>query len=265
MVVPPAPAADSVAEGSPGAGDATWASLFRRYKVERLQVRSQFHEAIVAQDFRRLGILRAAWVGELDVPTSGEDLAVGARVLVWGPASKEEGKNINSGTGVVKGHVKGTGLVEVQIDGEESKTVSLERANLSQAPGWVTTAASRLAAGRNLVTGVHRRFGYRRVIIACEPWCTGSAEWKAQMGVTNLPGGEAQPFYHCLVDSRDRPGGQVTLVAEENMEPSDAAYPVQAPLVDVLFNPCDTLAGYLPSPLLQMALARQLADGQFTL
>jgi len=136
-----------------------------------------------------------------------------------------------------------------------------------KSPCWVAAAAERLAMGRNLVTGtcfVHRKFGYRGVVIACEPRCSGSAAWQVQMGVNKLSRGEAQPFYHCLVDDRDRPGGQITLVAEENMEPSESAYPVQSPLLDLLFVRCDGLGGYLPSPQLEKALARQFTVGTFT-
>merc|ERR1712129_236853 len=127
---------------------------------------------------------------------------------------------------------------------------------------------SRLAVGRFMVPGacfLHRRFGYRGVILACEAWCNAPASWRAQMGVPLLSGGDTQPFYHCLVDARDRPGMPVTFVGEENIELSDSALPVASPLVDLLLVRCDALAGYLPSPALEEALRRQSADGSFTL
>merc|ERR1712083_867876 len=97
---------------------------------------------------------------------------------------------------------------------------------------------------------VHRKFRYRGIILACEPWCTAPTAWRAQMGVASLARGESQPFYHCLVDERDRPGGQVTFVAEENVELSEVAFPVQSRASDVLFVRCEALGGYLPNATL---------------
>lgn len=127
---------------------------------------------------------------------------------------------------------------------------------------------ARLHAGRLLVPGVcfvHRRYGYRGVIIACEPWCAATAVWRGAMGVANLPRGEQQPFYHCLVDTRDRPGGQTTFVGEENLEPSAQAFPVQHPGVASLLIHCDELLGYLPSPSLDDRLRQQRSSGNFVL
>ena len=47
--------------------------------------------------------------------------------------------------------------------------------------------------------------------------------WIETMGVDGLPKGRDQPFYHVLVDARDRAGDQVTYVAQENMQQPDAA------------------------------------------
>jgi hemimethylated DNA binding protein len=126
---------------------------------------------------------------------------------------------------------------------------------------------ARLELGASFVPGVcivHKRFGYRGIVIACEPWCTAPVAWRAQMDVASLPRGEAQPFYHCLVDERDRTGGQVTFVCEDNMEPSDAAFPVQNRMLDLLFIRCEGLGGYLPRPALAQAL-RQQKPGTFKL
>eukprot|EP00913_Durusdinium_trenchii_P014351 g13461.t1 len=75
---------------------------------------------------------------------------------------------------------------------------------------------ARLLAGRHLVPReeeeeqlvdrcvpgtcfVHRRYGYRGVVLCCEPWCTAAKAWKRMMGVAKLPRGELQPFYHCFL------------------------------------------------------------------
>jgi len=126
----------------------------------------------------------------------------------------------------------------------------------------------RLDVGRMLLPGVcivHRKFGYRGVVIACEPWCNAPASWRAQMGVNGLPHGEGQAFYHCIVDERDRPGIQITFCAEENIEPAVAAFPIQSPLASALLVQCNVLGGYLPGPKLQEALSRQHAGERFKL
>jgi len=125
---------------------------------------------------------------------------------------------------------------------------------------------ARLAAGRQLVPGVcftHLLYGYRGVILACEPWCNATEAWKSQMGISKLPRKGTQPFYHCIVDERDRPGAQTTFVAEENVQPTEEVFPVQARLSDLLFLRCDELRGYLPTPRLESALQRQRAGESF--
>merc|ERR1719401_1109106 len=105
----------------------------------------------------------------------------------------------------------------------------------------------------------HRKFGYRGVVIACEPWCKAPVSWRAQMGANGLPSGEAQSFYHCIVDERDRPGAQITFCAEENIEPSDLAFPVESALSGLLLMKSTELGGYLPGAKLEEALWKQLA------
>ncbi|CAJ1396006.1 unnamed protein product [Effrenium voratum] len=126
---------------------------------------------------------------------------------------------------------------------------------------------SRLFAGRAIVPGtcfVHRRYGYRGVVVACEPWCTASSAWRQMMGVSNLARGELQPFYHCLVHELDRPGGQMTFVGEENLTPNDLAFPLPHPLVQQLLIRCDELKSYLPGPRLEQGLKRQKRGQDFT-
>lgn len=144
---------------------------------------------------------------------------------------------------------------------ELRKAWEISAGSLPEVPALEMEA--RLMAGKRFVPGVcfvHRRYGYRAVIVACEPCCNAPAAWKMTMGVANLPRGELQPFYHCLVDERDRPGGQSTFVGEENIEPEAAAYPVQHRLTERLLVNCEELRGYLPGPLLDEAI-RQQEDG----
>ena len=65
----------------------------------------------------------------------------------------------------------------------------------------------------------HRKYEYRGVVIGWDDQCKQSADWCEQMRVDELDGGRSQPFYHVLVDGRDRPGGQQTYVAQENIAP----------------------------------------------
>jgi hemimethylated DNA binding protein len=58
-------------------------------------------------------------------------------------------------------------------------------------------------------------------------------------GTQALPHGTAQPFYHCLVDIRDRPEAQVSYVAQDNvqlLEPEVAAAP-QADVERLVLHP----------------------------
>mmetsp|Transcript_17 Transcript_17/g.50 ORF Transcript_17/g.50 Transcript_17/m.50 type:complete len:89 (-) Transcript_17:100-366(-) len=87
------------------------------------------------------------------------------------------------------------------------------------------------------------------------------------MNVSKLPRGSLQPFYHCLVHMEDRPGGQMTFVAEENIEvvEDDSVYPIAHPLVEPLLVRCDELHGYLALPRLEDTLKRQIAGESFQL
>jgi len=125
---------------------------------------------------------------------------------------------------------------------------------------------SRLLAGQDIVPGVcfvHRKFGYRGVVIGHDSKCIARESWKAQMVVDQIPGGENQPFYHCIVDERDRPGGQLTYVAEVNVVPqfSERAFPLQADLATALLVRCDAAFGYTLGPRLRKLIRDQRATG----
>lgn len=125
---------------------------------------------------------------------------------------------------------------------------------------------SRLLAGQNIVPGVcflHRKFGYRGVVVGHDSKCIARESWKAAMGVDELPGGEKQPFYQCIVDERDRPGDQLAYVAEANIMPefSGRVFPLEADIAAASFIKWDSAFGYTPKPKLRAMLRRQRDTG----
>lgn len=89
---------------------------------------------------------------------------------------------------------------------------------------------------------VHKKFAYRGVVVGYDPVCMQSDEWCSQMNVDQLSKGRRQPFYHVLVDRRDRPGEQITYVAEENAvrPPTDGPFavePVEHAMVGEMLRP----------------------------
>lgn len=117
--------------------------------------------------------------------------------------------------------------------------------------------------GRWILPGVcfrHRKFGYAGVVIGHDATCTYPPAWRARW-VPGRPEAEAQPYYHCVLDERDRPGHQTRYVAQENMEPDDLIFPVQSRLADDLLLRCNTLGCYLPGKLLSVRLQQQEVMG----
>ena len=78
---------------------------------------------------------------------------------------------------------------------------------------------------------VHRRYGYRGVVYGHDPQCSAPQDWQEAMKIELLPEGREQPFYHILVDTRDRPGGMSTYVAQENMVLHKMERPVAHPWI----------------------------------
>eukprot|EP00933_Yihiella_yeosuensis_P001163 TRINITY_DN101903_c0_g1_i1.p1 TRINITY_DN101903_c0_g1~~TRINITY_DN101903_c0_g1_i1.p1 ORF type:complete len:173 (-),score=39.73 TRINITY_DN101903_c0_g1_i1:71-589(-) len=144
-------------------------------------------------------------------------------------------------------------------DGELEDLDDDMRRNLSEEQRSV------LLNGRRLVPGTcfkHKTFDYRGVILNSDPWCTYPASWRARW-LKNRPQAEKQPFYHCLVDERDREGGQSRYVAEENIELSEFIFSIESFLVDQLLIQCKEIGGYLPGSDLEEALERQRTGGSF--
>lgn len=116
--------------------------------------------------------------------------------------------------------------LKLELDAEEYAAASATLLLLKQAR--LESAAAREAAEgamrRTLRWGAyahgvgavvtHRRYGYRGVVAGMDPTCLASPAWMAAMRVDALSQGRFQPFYHVLVDERDRPGGVTTYVAE---------------------------------------------------
>eukprot|EP00930_Biecheleria_cincta_P098977 TRINITY_DN9062_c0_g1_i1.p1 TRINITY_DN9062_c0_g1~~TRINITY_DN9062_c0_g1_i1.p1 ORF type:complete len:367 (+),score=62.99 TRINITY_DN9062_c0_g1_i1:60-1103(+) len=123
----------------------------------------------------------------------------------------------------------------------------------------------RLLEGKFIVPGscvLHHKLRYRAVVLACEPWCTATPEWRAShLSSRSLRWGEEQPFYHCIVDERDRDSSeeldQVAFLAEEEIQSSDFAFPVQSSLQFSLLLHSEVLGAYLPNKGLVEALQAQ--------
>ncbi|CAI5490693.1 unnamed protein product [Closterium sp. Naga37s-1] len=82
---------------------------------------------------------------------------------------------------------------------------------------------------------VHRRYGYRGVVYGHDPECSAPSSWQDAMKVDLLTHGRSQPFYHVLVDTRDRAGGVSTYVAQENLVAQSDASPVVHPWIPKFF------------------------------
>lgn len=76
--------------------------------------------------------------------------------------------------------------------------------------------------------------GYRGVIYGHDLECSAPEGWQQQMKIDSLPEGRKQPFYHVLVDVRDRPGGMSTYVAQENMSLQPTPRPVLHPWTNMV-------------------------------
>lgn len=76
--------------------------------------------------------------------------------------------------------------------------------------------------------------GYRGVIYGHDLECSAPEGWQQQMKIDSLPEGRKQPFYHVLVDVRDRPGGMSTYVAQENMSIQPTPRPVLHPWTNMV-------------------------------
>jgi len=99
---------------------------------------------------------------------------------------------------------------------------------------------------------LHRRYSYRGVVVGYDQTCQQSEAWMRSMNVDTLQHGRNQPFYHVLPDTRDRPGAQLTYVAQENILTDAPSEPVQHPMVEEMFEGFDAERGrFVPNAQLR--------------
>jgi heat shock protein HspQ len=76
----------------------------------------------------------------------------------------------------------------------------------------------------------HRRYGYRGVIVACDPCCQAGEKWYLS-NKTQPP--REQPWYHVLVH---KSGGISTYVAQSNLESDASGEPIDHPRLKTYFS-----------------------------
>ena len=76
----------------------------------------------------------------------------------------------------------------------------------------------------------HRRYGYRGVIVACDPCCHAGEKW--YYSNKTQPSRE-QPWYHVLVHDS---GGISTYVAQSNLEIDESGRPINHPRLKAYFS-----------------------------
>ena len=78
----------------------------------------------------------------------------------------------------------------------------------------------------------HVRYGYRGVIVDCDPRCMAADEWyEHQTKGKDYKPTKKQPWYHVLVDG----AAHQTYVAQQNLELSEDRRPINHPSVDRIF------------------------------
>jgi len=131
----------------------------------------------------------------------------------------------------------------------------------------------RLRAGCFLVPGscvVHRRFGYRGVVLGCEPWVRAPHARRLSAQERELSGTRMyrlQPLYCVLVDDRDVPGGGALFVPEADLEHarSKDVFPLQSIHKERVLEENEAMQAYLPGTALKQAARRQHLGMPFTL
>jgi heat shock protein HspQ len=75
----------------------------------------------------------------------------------------------------------------------------------------------------------HRRYGYRGVVVDCDPLCRASEAWYRK---NQTRPDRDQPWYHVLVH-----GSQITTyAAQSSLTEDDSAQPIDHPLVGQFFD-----------------------------
>lgn len=100
----------------------------------------------------------------------------------------------------------------------------------------------------------HTGYGYDGVVVGWDHECRQSDDWPGWKFVDGLPKGRHQPFYHVLVDQRDRdrPGKQMAYVAQENIVGTDRRQIVHPFLQASFTGAVDKETGFWePHPMLR--------------
>jgi len=90
----------------------------------------------------------------------------------------------------------------------------------------VDTAFAKFTVGQIIH---HRMFDYRGVIFDVDPEFRGSEEWYDKVALSRPP--RNKPWYHVLQHGT----GNITYVAERNLEPDDSGEPIAHPDIEQYF------------------------------
>ena len=75
----------------------------------------------------------------------------------------------------------------------------------------------------------HTRYGYRGVIVECDPDCRAPDDWYYR---NRTQPERNQPWYHVLVDG----SASVTYAAQTSLEEDDSGEPIDHPLTNLYFS-----------------------------
>eukprot|EP00300_Choanocystis_sp_HF-7_P024035 c25430_g1_i1.p1 GENE.c25430_g1_i1~~c25430_g1_i1.p1 ORF type:complete len:407 (+),score=87.86 c25430_g1_i1:46-1221(+) len=81
----------------------------------------------------------------------------------------------------------------------------------------------------------HKTLNYRGVIVAGDPVCLQTERWSLTNKIDHLLYGRNQPFYHVLIDERDRPNEPISYIAQELLVVEKGTEPIKHAMVDQLF------------------------------
>lgn len=78
----------------------------------------------------------------------------------------------------------------------------------------------------------HRRYGYRGVVVAVDPYCRAPENWYLQ---NQTQPDRQQPWYHVLVDGRET----TTYAAQSSLQADNSRDEIDNPLVAMFFESFD--------------------------
>jgi heat shock protein HspQ len=89
----------------------------------------------------------------------------------------------------------------------------------------------------------HRFHPFRGVIYDVDPTFSNTEEWYQSIPVAVRPARD-QPYYHLLAENEE--STYTAYVSEQNLLPDESGEPCRHPLVETLFQPRPSGAGYAP-------------------